>query len=317
MAWSTNRAAPDGPCNFQRVDVAPLSPVALRRKIDQANEPLLLTNFGAWGASISDRVHFIREWGDLFVKSVNGAEFTFTSPEEAAEDGTTTAVPHSLGAFAEREGSSTASDAYVFYNISGTAALQRLLAEMPRTLRSAVAGGVHRNSSLVRLSYSGSGSGLLFHVHLAAINAVIAGRKRWFAFSSEISLAGEEVGSEALKAMRVLARHDFAQPPGHTAQRGMRDWLQLEHSKPEVADAWGRVAWECTQKANEVVVMPALLTHGVLNLDETLAVVFEREEMTSDSDTRLTPGRPLHGLVDEERTAFYMDSLTRGKEGIL
>jgi len=104
-------------------------------------------------------------------------------------------------------------------------------------------------------------AGAYFHAHSAAWNAVIHGSKRWFLFPPPASNYGPKHGS-------------------------MVDWVQ------SVYPTLTQRPVECVQKAGEILFIPTGWFHGVLNLEDTVAVAVEiGAEVPLPSD--VTP-EPLH-----------------------
>jgi len=88
------------------------------------------------------------------------------------------------------------------------------------------------------------GSGAPMHMHVAAFNAALVGRKRWF-FS----------------------------PPAHNfwSRKPVSEWLA--HDYP--ATPAGAPLFECTQHPGDIMYVPNLWSHAVVNLEDAVAVATE------------------------------------------
>ena len=108
----------------------------------------------------------------------------------------------------------------------------------------------------LRLALGGSRSGLIFHYHRAALNALFAGRKRWFVFDS---------GDREMPRSLVMRSK---QGVPYT----MSEWIELVYPREELQAKWKLRGWECTQEPGDLLYVPNNFIHGVLNLGETVAV---------------------------------------------
>jgi len=89
------------------------------------------------------------------------------------------------------------------------------------------------------------GSGAPVHFHNTAWNQVFYGAKRWFAQPPHYNMMGK---------MQILK------------------WVD-EERQPMLARGWKGA--ECVQRSGDVIVIPELWGHGVLNLGDTVAVATE------------------------------------------
>lgn len=81
------------------------------------------------------------------------------------------------------------------------------------------------------------GSGAPFHIHADAVNAVVAGSKRWFVYTPKRTL--------------------YSRTP-------VQEWIDNDYTKLEEADK----PLECIQEAGDVVYIPLDWGHAVVNLEE-------------------------------------------------
>ena len=87
------------------------------------------------------------------------------------------------------------------------------------------------------------GSGAPAHFHIDAVNLAVAGRKRWFFWLPT---------TRFWSSMPVL------------------DWFRTKYKK----DTKPRPL-ECVQEPGDIIYVPDLYAHGVLNAEETIAVATE------------------------------------------
>ena len=118
---------------------------------------------------------------------------------------------------------------------------------------------------MVRLALGRNGSGLVFHMHDLAINALAAGRKRWFVFNNK-ERSFFSCQRSYYSCLGFVMRSKGGRP------LSMRQWLHTVYPRAAFQATWRRRGWECVQAAGEVFFVPGLLQHGVVNIGETLAV---------------------------------------------
>ena len=147
-----------------------------------------------------------------------------------------------------------ADDDYVFYNVSRPdRSLPALLEPLWRQAMRARDGPFATPGDAVeRLALGPNGSGLVFHQHELALNALAAGAKRWFVFEHK----------NAAYLLRAKNGRPYA----------MSDWLSIHYPREATQKVWEQHGWECTQRVGEVVAVPKGLMHGVVNIGEALAV---------------------------------------------
>lgn len=106
----------------------------------------------------------------------------------------------------------------------------------------------------VYLSVGGPSSGLAFHAHGPALNVLLSGRKRWF--------LSYDRTAEGIPYDELLDSHGYG-PMGLDSMSGwLSSYLQVGENEPH----WRRHAWDCTQEAGDVIILPGGLAHGVVNL---------------------------------------------------
>lgn len=172
-------------------------------------------------------------------------------------------------------------DAYIFHNMTESRALaqilsplnalwrgiilaqlspsQKLLYEAANTAAEPAAqggdgGGGAKGSSLTRIGLGAEATGTPFHDHEMALNLAFGGRKRWLVAKPATDLV---LVSPADLLYKVLPSPSFRAA-----------WRKFER---------GSRAWECTQHAGEVVFVPELFLHAIVNLEESLAVAIQCE----------------------------------------
>lgn len=129
--------------------------------------------------------------------------------------------------------------------------------------------GAPAEDHVTRLAIGGVGSGVYFHSHGLALNAVFHGRKRWWIESasqpasrgrapptrSESSVVLNEVGA-ALDAAMPMAR-----------------WVtDVWDARADLVERWQRDGFECVQLRGELMYVPSKLRHAVVNQELTLAM---------------------------------------------
>ena len=193
-----------------------------------------------------------------------------------------------------------AEGAYVFFNVSGSALARRavelrslwagVLADLDQIVgEREVAEGASRRAGeqttadgvvgrriavdgVIRLAVGSTGSGLAFHRHGLTMNLVTSGAKHWFIFGGIDEPGGLDDGAQ-LAERRLLRRattRDGAPMP-------MRQFAREVGDATDLAALWGEMAargaaWECTQRAGDLLVVPSHMYHGVQNLGATVAL---------------------------------------------
>ena len=104
------------------------------------------------------------------------------------------------------------------------------------------------DEAVERLALGPNGSGLVFHQHELALNALAAGAKRWFVFEHK----------NAAYLLRAKNGRPYA----------MRDWLAIHFRARRRKRSGSSTA---SRSAPAVVAVPGLM-HGVVNIGEALAV---------------------------------------------
>ena len=268
-----------GRCNFRAVDPS-VEIDALAALIRDTDEPLLLRALGGNSSWWQSRI-VLDAWGALQVSWGNGADYGQHDPETVGvngQEGTLNQFLNSLGAEED-------DDSYLFYNVTGTPQLSNEEYGLPALAPPALLAAIERSwtrsqwQSFTRLSLSRAQAGIGFHFHGPAVNLLLAGRKRWFAFYP-------------------LSCPDCAGPAA--PRLAMHQWLSTTY--PSVQARWLRSGYECTQNAGEVVIMPPEMQHAVLNVEHaTAALVFEAYASAGDplklyQRMQRGPSRTLLGL---------------------
>ena len=275
-------------CNFAVVDLearrsqrpkqseAALT-VALAAELSAATAPVLIRGATrGWAAAQqwSTAEGFEALHGSMPLRVGRGTALALHGPAEALQL-SWGAESLSVRDFARaRRLETLSSDAYVFYDVEDSAfaaelsPLHRLwdaTAEAQHGERRGASSGTQRAlRPAVRLGLGGARSGVSFHLHGPALNANFYGRKRWWAYSSEMV--------PLLNASFLRAREGSDEPvDSHTFDREIfpsaafqRAWTQQ-----------GATAWQCVQAAGELVYLPAWMRHATLNEVESLGVVLQ------------------------------------------
>ena len=110
------------------------------------------------------------------------------------------------------------------------------------------------------------GSGVNFHQHTNAWNALFFGRKRWFLFPpyaifGPTALPMRETRTPDLNTATPLLTRN--------ASWSVEEWYRTFH--PQLADA----AVECVQEAGELLYVPTNWYHGILNLAPSVGIAVE------------------------------------------
>jgi hypothetical protein len=200
------------------------------------------------GACVRARARWTEEWiAEQFGSRPCSVSFD-SRPAMAANKGVLTVRDY----LARR---STSEDlAYLFQTEVQRGFADDLLADLdlPPEIHGLCATGVYR------LFAGPSASGTLPHVHTHALNAVVAGRKRWAIYTGE--------DAEQTTALVAAGYREY----GSGAQA--TDWF---------ANAWPTVqqrvarTWELEQSAGDVVFVPAQFLHAVVNLEPALGFTIE------------------------------------------
>ncbi|XP_048252971.1 uncharacterized protein LOC124133842 isoform X1 [Haliotis rufescens] len=101
-----------------------------------------------------------------------------------------------------------------------------------------------------------TGTGVSFHNHADAWNAVIFGRKRWF-----------------------LYNFDQNPPGGVTPGYGQLDWFQNLY--PNLTT--DQKPTECIQEPGEILYVPEGVYHGTINLGDTIAIGIQKKEAATEA----------------------------------
>ena len=152
------------------------------------------------------------------------------------------------------------------------------------------------------LSLGGRDSGIMFHAHQFALNALFAGHKRWFIYPGD-ALSGRFVDDQ----LRAAARRDAT-----FVLDSVRAWVDHVYPLPTFTAAWRRVGFEVLQAAGDLLYVPAGLLHGTLNLDETLCLAVQGSRFLSVDDPRQPPHVRNAPAGDPRQTADE----SAGGEGI-
>lgn len=127
------------------------------------------------------------------------------------------------------------------------------------------------------LGLGGAGSGIMFHAHHFALNALFAGHKRWFIYPSN-KITDAFIGEQFEAAKRA---HGGAFPFDSTGS-----WVDHIYPLPSFQRKWQRVGFECVQGPGDLLYIPRGLSHGTLNLDETLALSVQGSRFLQRTDPR-------------------------------
>ena len=105
-------------------------------------------------------------------------------------------------------------------------------------------------------SMGGSGSGMTFHEHEQAWTALFAGRKRWLIFNSH-------------------SIHNDPPPFRLSIDTENTKFMTTVYRQPKFQAWWKRQGHECVQEAGELMYIPRISPHAVLNMGETIAATGE------------------------------------------
>jgi len=123
-----------------------------------------------------------------------------------------------------------------------------------------------------------AGSGTHIHYHRLAWNALVYGRKQWYLFRPHDRLMSNQ---------HIL---DFLSPT----------------TKDTLVDSDGRPvpSWTCTQSAGDVVIVPEGWAHGVVNIQESIAVATElRHDIWRRPHDSTTAGAmPMRSAQDQSES---------------
>ena len=119
------------------------------------------------------------------------------------------------------------------------------------------------------MAQGGEGTGAPVHYHNTAWNALLYGAKKWFLY-----------------------------PPAHQIMSNSQILRFLENEVEVLAPRAGRPL-ECTQRAGDVVIVPESWAHGVLNVEESVAVATEARQ----SIWRIRAGLALLGVLPNNNRA--------------
>ena len=266
-SWLAVAPASDLRCNFATLDASSLAADALADAIGRTNMPLLIRGLDSLRNTLAawqDRAEFLSQHGDEVVRVGSGVSLGISGPENGLPGSSflrsrghvdPSPPPRTLHQVAEAmRADGWSEDDYVFYNVSRPdRSLPTLLEPLWRQAMRARDGPFATPGDAVeRLALGPNGSGLVFHQHELALNALAAGAKRWFVFEHK----------NAAYLLRAKNGRPYA----------MRDWLAIHYPREATQKVWEQHGWECTQRVGEVVAVPKGLMHGVVNIGEALAV---------------------------------------------
>jgi hypothetical protein len=164
---------------------------------------------------------------------------------------------------------------------------------------------------LVNLALGGPGSGVYFHRHDAALNAVFYGTKRWM-FYPDVPTSQAGTGADKMfyqvgtLHLPAFVRHntgcmfyacDLRMAPGASRVRGVLRMQRASWLNPTADDSKSFAERRvealreefaidvCTQHAGDLVFVPGLWHHATLNLAETVAVAWRERFIESPLDT--------------------------------
>ena len=277
-----------GPCNF--VESPAVSPEVLLSLALSTAEPIIVRGLlDEWSAVGDEGVSgLLDEWETLKVDASLGARMGTEGPPTKAGVWPVKSVRQQLRQAAAKPVDELAFyDRIVFQNVSGTPQLESLLATAPPAFSHLV----RRPSwATTRLSMAGARGGIAWHYHEASVNFQLSGAKRWFAFHND----DPELDHDLMYYLREYKR-----------PYTMLEWLERIYPRDSLQARWRRRAWECTQRAGDVVIVPGQINHAVLAARHgTVALVVERssDDGAVGADVRRTrddahaPTRPLETM---------------------
>lgn len=163
-------------------------------------------------------------------------------------------------------------DSYAFTPVDGSA----LAADMPELLdlwkNLADAGKVRTPEDKGKLQDSalfglgGPGSGVMFHAHRFAVNALLVGHKRWFTYYQT------DMGGDAFtrKIMDAVTKKN----PKFGID-AFASWLEEVYPLPAHQEKWTKYGFECVQEPGDIIYVPQAMVHGTYNIDETLGLALQ------------------------------------------
>jgi hypothetical protein len=108
------------------------------------------------------------------------------------------------------------------------------------------------------------GTGALPHAHGETFNVLCRGTKDWIVFDASPGTAGE-----------ALQRYYYSAYP-YSQRLSSSEWLMREgHALHEFAIRHNMPVWRFTQTAGDVVFIPRLFSHAVINTSQVLGVALE------------------------------------------
>eukprot|EP01052_Picozoa_sp_SAG31_P024170 SAG31_NODE_2039_length_6594_cov_7.103926_1_plen_417_part_00 len=250
--------ADSSPCNILRLVAGPsLTTAQFDEAVRQPGLPAILTNVSThWAAHAKWSWDHIRQVAGDNEVGTKFAAVAVGRGAAIAERGLAAASLPSLGAFVDqhvlnRSNAAEADPLYVFdpdffHRVTLSAAAAALAADFTLPIEYFPS---FRSATLVA---GPTGSGLGFHAHGEAVNVLIRGAKRWFAYApGRLSLAMRMNVSLSGKGW-----HDSAY-----------DSLPA-NAKPDV---------DCVQNAGEVMYLPARWKHATWNLEPALGLANNQE----------------------------------------
>jgi len=170
------------------------------------------------------------------------ADFVTDFVTAMADGGMPGEVPDST---TSNSGSSSSAD-YLFEALAPNHPLHEpLSAHLPGFVSDAI-GTEWRDERKVQLAVGPPGTGAPPHLHKAAVNSLVFGRKRWYLMPPRDAVYG-------------------AQP--------IAQWV--EEGWPERHRSAGRKVLECEQNAGDLLYIPDFWGHAVLNLEPSVAIASE------------------------------------------
>lgn len=298
MIQSVNSmGAASSACNIAVLDAALLGQnETVAQRLAGSRDPVLVRNaiIGQWrvGTEWMSLNGISQMHGSHMVRVGLGSYAGENSPEDAIEELTLRQVPLAEVGIAMRELGEQ--DAYVLANITNSHLEQslpellslgrltfahKLLARLPfRADLEDVVEEAHAEPHVTRLAIGLAGSGVGFHTHGLALNAVFYGRKQWFierpaasASASQRARGQRHAESQSSRALRE-ARQAAPDRDGLLGAQSIARWFREDYAAPPFHDLWRADGFECVQHAGELVYVPSMLQHAVLNLEETFAI---------------------------------------------
>ena len=129
-----------------------------------------------------------------------------------------------------------------------------------------------------------------FHRHAATFNALLAGRRRWFMFDLPgCRMCTDPGGWQSVNLLRHLTSNRSRTRPS------ARHWLRFAYPGAEALAA--RAAFECKQRAGDVMYVPESMEHALISRGSNIAVFWSYAFPELCCAATATPGPIDAGLL--------------------